>query len=170
LAGFDLNSFLFFLSLFYKADNFRRVEQDKKNKRTMRKGQSALEYIMTYGWAILVVMIVLVVIVNLGLLDVGGNLAPGKSGFSSIVPIDWKCQGDTLTLLLANSAGEDLENLQAGGESCGDLDQSRTTTCTVSAVCPVPAKPYREEVIITYRRKDDSKVYQSSGVVWGTSS
>jgi len=35
----------------------------------MRKGQTAMEYLMTYGWAILIIMIVLAVLFYLGVLN-----------------------------------------------------------------------------------------------------
>ena len=44
------------------------------------KGQGAMEYLMTYGWAILVVMIVGVVLWQLGVFNVGQG---------TVVPKDW---------------------------------------------------------------------------------
>ncbi|NYZ78872.1 hypothetical protein H0N99_01875, partial [Candidatus Micrarchaeota archaeon] len=35
----------------------------------MRKGQTAMEYLMTYGWAILIIMVVLAVLFYLGVLN-----------------------------------------------------------------------------------------------------
>jgi hypothetical protein len=50
------------------------------------KGQGAMEYLMTYGWAILVVMIVGVVLWQLGVFNVGqGNLV--VTGFVKMQPL-----------------------------------------------------------------------------------
>ena len=50
------------------------------------KGQGAMEYLMTYGWAILVVMIVGVVLWQLGVFNVGqGNLV--TTGFVKMQPL-----------------------------------------------------------------------------------
>jgi len=38
----------------------------------MRKGQTAMEYLMTYGWAILIIMVVLAVLFYLGVLNPSG--------------------------------------------------------------------------------------------------
>jgi hypothetical protein len=55
-------------------------------KQMKNKGQGAMEYLMTYGWAILVVMIVGVVLWQLGVFNVGqGNVV--TTGWSKLQPI-----------------------------------------------------------------------------------
>ncbi len=54
-----------------------------------KKGQGAMEYLMTYGWAILVVMIVGVVLWQLGIFNLGGTVGKTMSGFSALRPLDW---------------------------------------------------------------------------------
>jgi len=39
----------------------------------MRKGQAAMEYLMTYGWAILVIVIVLAALLYLGVFNIAGR-------------------------------------------------------------------------------------------------
>jgi len=50
-----------------------------------RKGQGAMEYLMTYGWAILVVMIVGIVMWQLGIFNMGGTTVT-STGFAKIKP------------------------------------------------------------------------------------
>jgi len=50
-----------------------------------RKGQGAMEYLMTYGWAILVVMIVGIVMWQLGIFNMGGTTVTA-TGFAKIKP------------------------------------------------------------------------------------
>jgi len=50
-----------------------------------RKGQGAMEYLMTYGWAILVVMIVGIVMWQLGIFNLGGPSVT-STGFAKIKP------------------------------------------------------------------------------------
>ncbi|MFH1056149.1 MAG: hypothetical protein V1744_08660 [Candidatus Altiarchaeota archaeon] len=50
-----------------------------------RKGQSAMEYLMTYGWAILVVMVVGIAMWQLGIFNMGGGTVT-FTGFSKIKP------------------------------------------------------------------------------------
>ncbi|MFH1054845.1 MAG: hypothetical protein V1744_01990 [Candidatus Altiarchaeota archaeon] len=49
------------------------------------KGQGAMEYLMTYGWAILVVMIVGIVMWQLGIFNMGGTTVTA-TGFAKIKP------------------------------------------------------------------------------------
>ncbi len=44
---------------------------------------------MTYGWAIIVVMIVGLALWNLGVLNLGKTYPKGFSGFSGVRPLDW---------------------------------------------------------------------------------
>jgi len=46
----------------------------------MRKGQTAMEYLMTYGWAILIIMVVLAVLFYLGVLNPSG-MTPSQCTF-----------------------------------------------------------------------------------------
>ena len=51
-----------------------------------RKGQGAMEYLMTYGWAILVVMIVGVVLWQLGVFQIG-QTATVTTGWNKLQPL-----------------------------------------------------------------------------------
>jgi len=51
-----------------------------------RKGQGAMEYLMTYGWAILVVMIVGIVMWQLGIFNPGGTQGMTFKGFGAVKP------------------------------------------------------------------------------------
>ena len=46
----------------------------------MRKGQTAMEYLMTYGWAILIIMVVLAVLFYLGVLN-PTTITPNQCAF-----------------------------------------------------------------------------------------
>ena len=48
----------------------------------MAKGQSALEYMMTYGWAILIIVIVAVILYSMGIFNPRASVTAGSSGFS----------------------------------------------------------------------------------------
>jgi hypothetical protein len=65
-----------------KTLNIRKIEV--KNM-IGRRGQGAMEYLMTYGWAILVVMIVGIVMWQLGIFNMGGTTVTA-TGFAKIKP------------------------------------------------------------------------------------
>jgi len=76
----------------------------------VRKGQGALEYLMTYGWAILVVVIVGLVLWRSG---VFGTSSTGSSGFDVLVPAEWTITNRTNAsqILFRNVAGQALRNV-----------------------------------------------------------
>ncbi|MFH0817073.1 MAG: hypothetical protein V1909_00390 [Candidatus Micrarchaeota archaeon] len=83
----------------------------------MKKGQGAFEYMMSYGWAVLVIVVLAVVLWNLGVFN--PSQATQATGFSVIRPVAWNFQGagaggsNTLyvsnaTVAFSNIAGVDL--------------------------------------------------------------
>lgn len=71
------------------------------------KGQTALEYLMTYGWMLVIIAIVAVVLYQYGVFT-PPTTPPGCTGFSQASPLDWKAsvQDDgNLTLTVINNAG-----------------------------------------------------------------
>ena len=73
----------------------------------MKRGQSALEYLVTYGWAILAIVIVAALLWALGIFNPGGLVGTGSraSGFTFNV-LDQKYAGTVLTLTLGNTQGK----------------------------------------------------------------
>lgn len=68
-----------------------------------------MEYLMTYGWAILVVMVVGVAMWQLGFFNMGGSLPPTSSGFAVLKPILTTC-------MLKNGLYTDMPNFN--GSTC----------------------------------------------------
>ena len=93
-----------------------------------RKGQGAMEYLMTYGWAILVVMIVGVVLWQLGIFGGGPGAVNTASGFGKIKPMEpsIKYTGTTLSFSIMNGVGQGIvgANISAGTGDCTTADSS----------------------------------------------
>ncbi|HIE34505.1 MAG TPA: hypothetical protein EYP86_05140, partial [Candidatus Altiarchaeales archaeon] len=94
-------------------------------KRVGKKGQGAMEYLMTYGWAILVVMIVGVVLWKLGIFGGGasGNKATGFIGSKiGVIDASIKCNTTTMSFIVTNQAGSTLSNVNVSVASgdCND--------------------------------------------------
>ena len=76
-----------------------------------RKAQSALEYMMTYGWAILIIVIVAVILYSMGIFNPSSSLVPTTTGFAGLT-VQANCvAGGTLIVSLASSVGYPI-NLQ----------------------------------------------------------
>jgi hypothetical protein len=89
-----------------------------------RKAQAAMEYLMTYGWAILIVIIVAAAMYALGIFNPATWTGTRTTGFPNIgVPGDWQYNG---------SNGEMSEILRNGLGSAITIS-SVTATCNTSA-------------------------------------
>ncbi len=72
-----------------------------------RKSQSALEYMMTYGWAILIIVIAAGVLYSLGVFSPSSFISTTITGFTGItVPAATCEQGGVLLLSVSNSFGD----------------------------------------------------------------
>jgi hypothetical protein len=83
----------------------------------MKKGQTAMEYLMTYGWAILIIMVVLAVLFYLGVLN---PPVPAQCSFPagiSCVSYRLSATGGNLTLFIGQGTGHIIN---VTGVSCSD--------------------------------------------------
>ncbi len=89
-----------------------------KVMKTERKGQAALEYLVTYGWAILAIVIIAAVLWYLGVFN-PGKYAAGKQsgGFSTVSVIDYTTIPGTgsgqVTISFGNAAGTTINSISA---------------------------------------------------------
>lgn len=142
-----------------------------------KKGQGAMEYLMTYGWAILVVIIVGVVLWQMGIFNPSGGTAPGMSGFTTVKPNEWACDadGDLLKLVLVNAAGQQVSNVTAGTITCAaTLAAGDTVTCelgagtdTTGTCATVNAGDRYEETVTLSYTTSGGLARESTGTVWG---
>ena len=84
----------------------------------MKKGQAALEYMMTYGWVILLFLIAIAALAYFGVLNPSRflpnhcTLAPGFSCD------DFKVTSSTIELVLRNGVGEILTTIEIDIPTC----------------------------------------------------
>ncbi len=57
----------------------------------IRKSQSALEYMMTYGWAILIIVIVAVILYSFGIFNPSSSISTTITGFSGLGSVTAQC-------------------------------------------------------------------------------
>ena len=143
-----------------------------------KKGQGAMEYLMTYGWAILVVVIVGIVLVNMGVLDLGGQTVNTQEGFSQVKPLEWSCDAATgnVQIVATNGAGGRITNADISVEgtdgACDPTnpDAGDTSICSVDAVTECSAvesgSQYELAVDLSYT-SPQNLTRTSSGTVKG---
>ncbi len=153
--------------------NLKRIRKD-------RKGQAALEYLMTYGWAIIVIMVVGLVLWQMGIFTPDAT-PPGCNGFSQIVPLDSKFDSASkeLKVVISNDAGTKLHlnNINATYMSTEKIVSinddmrpgiSRMVDFDFSAATVNSGDYYRINMIIDYTNALSGITHRSSGYCWGT--
>lgn len=88
-------------------------------KHSPKKAQGSIEFLMTYGWALILVLIVGVVAWKWGLFSFSSAVQPGSYGFWGVVPVDNKMASNgVLSLSIENDAGVNVtvNNIKTTGE------------------------------------------------------
>ena len=90
-----------------------------------RKAQTALEYLMTYGWAILIIIIVGSALYALGVFSPGTFTGKRSTGFSQFQMADFKVDTDeNVTLVMGNRLGKTITineiTATYKGDDCSD--------------------------------------------------
>ena len=106
------------------------------------RAQAAMEFLMTYGWAILVVLIVIGALAYFGVLKPGG-LLPEKCVFpSGINCVDHTVEINYIAMTIYNAAGRPIHinGMTATGEALGDGNMCTTVVAggapLISDDCP----------------------------------
>ena len=155
--------------------------------RQRRKGQAAMEFLMTYGWAILAA------IIAIGVLAYFGVFSPGQYvGSSAVVTAPfyaeaWNVQAaqggnpGTVNVALRNNGGEDLDiqsvslsNVQANtGVSCTpagafQIESSKVEVAAIQCDNLEQGTAFRADVVITYQKLDSDLDLTSTGTITDT--
>jgi hypothetical protein len=102
----------------------------------MRKnrGQASLEFMMTYGWAILVIGVVLVVLWQWGLFTPSGGTKATYMGFWGVMPADFSYKSNgTLKLSLQNNIIDAYINITGINVSAQGIASNHNVNQTLSA-------------------------------------
>ena len=116
--------------------------------RRNKKSQAALEFLMTYGWAILVVLVAIGALAYFGVLS-PDKFLPAKCTLSSgIGCVDHKVQGTAgplgvglVTVVITNSLGYDINTVIVGAGGCANYPGSAGSTGTAT-LANGDQKPY----------------------------
>ena len=123
----------------------------------MRKGQAALEFLMTYGWAILVVLAAIAALAYFGVLSPDRFLPEKCTMPSGIACLDFRATASGVDVILLNSLGTDISSvsLSIDGTGCSatatgpaTLDNGKSGTYTVS--CSPPSGKFKGDITMSY--------------------
>jgi len=103
----------------------------------MKKGQSALEYLVTYGWAILAIVIIAAVMWYFGIFN-PQSFAGSKqcTGFTSFVCQDFKVNSSGwVTLVLNNKVGNTINAVNITTGTAGWICSPTTVSPNANTTC-----------------------------------
>jgi len=153
-----------------------------------KKGQSAIEYMTTYGWAVLLILVVGMVLWQMGAFT-PPSTPPGCRGFSSITVLDHSASydADKMYVVITNEAGTKLTIAQNGirmnvadaacsstGAPGAEMDNFRPgQSVMVNLTCDIQSnygrgEYYRAHINITYTNPSSGMSHKSAGQCWGS--
>ncbi len=153
----------------------------QKNSLINKRSQSALEYMMTYGWAILIIVIVAAVLYSFGIFSPSSSISATITGFSGLGSVQAECLGNTsFTVLIGDSTGYSINitkiNLTSSSGSTTynpnvliQPNSVRIVTVPSSSLCTAGSR-YSVSAVIAYTEPGQTfqGPYFSSGTVSGT--
>ncbi len=146
----------------------------------MKKAQAALDFLMTYGWALLLIVLVVGALFALGIFDVGSFLGSKASGFAQVGIVGWKLADDgAFTAKFENHAGSNINvtsiNATLGTESVAynstfnvnNGQQSSTIAVGTFSSPGGKGTSYSINVNIAYTDKKTGFAYTDAGTITG---
>jgi hypothetical protein len=119
-----------------------------------RKGQAALEFIMTYGWAILVVLVAIGALAYFGVLSPDKFLPAKCTLQAGIACTDHKATATTLVVNLQNSLGYDITVDAVQADQCTALGSQGSVQngapATYTLTCVNNGAKYNGNINVTY--------------------
>ena len=135
-----------------------------------RKSQAALEFLMTYGWAILVVLVAVGALAYFGVLDPGKFLPPKCIFQGGITCLDHKATAASLQVVLQNSLGSDITIDGIKADQCTALGSQGTLANgaklgPVTLTCTNSGSKYNGVLNITYTTPETGIQHTNKGQV-----
>jgi hypothetical protein len=158
------------------------------------RGQVALEFLLTYGWAVLILSVVALLLWQMGLFNITGKVAPGTSGFWGVAPYEdfAYTKGKTLRIPISNRIGANItirginvtfQGMTAYPEPSGDIATHMDGSAEIMPgdtkvwTSPATAKTFFPDltagsnfnafVTLSYNDSRTGETYLSSGWIWG---
>ena len=134
-----------------------------------RKSQAALEFIITYGWAFLVVLVSISALAYFGVLGLD-RFVPDKCTFpSGIACLDEKATASAIAISVQNSVGYDINIDALKAQQCTAIGSqgklSNGNIRQITMLCNNTGTKYSGTVNITYTKLDTFLQHTSQGQV-----
>jgi len=136
-----------------------------------KRGQAAMEFLMTYGWAILVVLAAIAALAYFGVLSPDRFLPEKCTLPSGMACLDFRYTGTGFELVIQNSAGFDMSGITVGidGAGCVANASSGSTTLTngqkdtYTVTCSPTAGKFKGDINVLYTNQQTGMVHTKTG-------
>ncbi|MCX6710945.1 MAG: hypothetical protein NTZ02_02535 [Candidatus Woesearchaeota archaeon] len=139
----------------------------------MKKAQAAMEFLMTYGWAILVVLVAIAALAYFGVLNPGKFLPKSCTIGAGIACTDFKVMADgSATIIVRNGLGSNIESVSMtlGGvvattDPATITDGNTATYVWAAASLPTgtAGSKYKADIVFTYTAEGSTLSHSETG-------
>ena len=143
-------------------------------KRMFRKSQAAMEFLMTYGWAILVVLVAIGALAYFGVLS-PERFLPAKCTLpAGVACVDFTIEEGNVNVALRNGIGFDLDNVYIEVSGCTpsattgvSLSNGAQAIFTATACGLTAGNKFSGDVNVTYTNRDTTLLHKVQGSMTG---
>lgn len=144
-----------------------------------KRGQAAMEFLMTYGWAILVVLIAIGALAYFGVLNPSRFLPASCTLMPGLGCEEFQVNATALTLVLQNGLGKDLSsfsvNVTSAGTNCPNdganavsgLNDGEKETFILQCTSLTPTKGarFREDLNLNWQETGSTLTHTRTGQI-----
>jgi len=138
-----------------------------------RKGQAAMEFLMTYGWAILVVLAAIGALAYFGVLSPDRFLPEKCTLPSGVACLDFRYSGTAVEMSIQNGAGFDMSGVSVtvNGTGCNAADTTsgptltNGQTVTYSITCAPSSGKFKGDVVFAYTNQQTGMSHSKQGEI-----
>ncbi|MBI2130244.1 hypothetical protein HYU10_00575 [Candidatus Woesearchaeota archaeon] len=136
-----------------------------------RKSQAALEFLMTYGWAILVVLVAVGALAYFGVLSPDKFLPTKCTLQPGIGCIDHKATATTISVVLQNAVGYDISSITVKAENCGtssstsSLTNGAKATYVITCGAALSGSKYNGALNVSYTITETGLTHTNQGAI-----
>ena len=147
----------------------------RERRASSRSAQAALEFLMTYGWAILVVLVAIGALAYFGVLSPDKFLPAKCTLQAGIACLDHKVDNDgagglgRVQIVLQNSLGFDITSVVVKAGSCGSsraislANGEKSPIITAPCAAALPGSKYNADLNVSYIITDTGISHNNRG-------
>ena len=134
-----------------------------------KKGQAALEFFVTYGWVILILLTTLAALSYIGVFKFSSVLPDHCIIPMGITCMDYKVTSNNIQVTLKNSLGYDLSAITIAATGCGNsntlnsLEDGDQSTFIINCNSALAGSKYTGQLNVSYTKPDTGLSHTSLG-------